>query len=230
MPKTVDELQRRGLKCSAVVPYIESPAAGLPKMHLWSNAFLDGLAGRDFWTRYVIFSTKIPGYRLIANLIRGTSLEREGMSRLFAGALVFLVEYHYENFKNMPLWSDFKSHDEKRRADAEALRAVRGGALGVESVREIVLSVKDYAGAQRNWNKFFAPVSALANGLWEVADGPAVRLIEGERDAILALVLRVSDLDRAKTFLRESGMLDTTSGNEVRIDPAKIYGLDIRLV
>lgn len=230
LQETVDELRRRGLKCSAVVPYIESPAEGLPKTHLWSNAFLDGLAGKDFWTQYVIFSTKMPGYQFIADIIRGSSVERQGMSRLFDGALVFLVEYQYQNFKNMPFWSDFKSHDEKRRADREALKAVEGGALGLESVREIVLSVKDYASAQRNWNKFFAPVPAIADGLWEIADGPAVRLTEGEHDAISTLVFQVSDLNRAKTFLRESGMLDATSSSEVRVEPAKVYGLDIRLV
>jgi hypothetical protein len=231
LEESVRELRRRKLKSSSVVPYIESPAEGLPKMHLWSNAFLDGLIGSDFWTRYVIFSTKMPGYMLIANLIRGSKLEQQGMSRLFDGALVFLVEYEYQNFKNMPLWSDFKNHDEKRAFDAEALRARRGGALGLESVLEIVVHVKDFDRVNENWKKLFAPLEQRERGLWEIADGPAVRLLQGERDAIQGLVLKVSDLERAKTFLREKGMLDSnTTGDKVRINPEKIYGLDIRLV
>jgi hypothetical protein len=227
---SVRQLQKRGLRCSSVVPYIESPAAGEPKVHLWSNAFLDGLVGSDLWTRYVIFSTKMPGYQFWANLLRGSSIERQGISRLFSGALVFLVKYEYRNFKNMPLWSDFKDHDEKRRADAESLRAKDGGAIGLESVREIILSVKDFDGANENWKQLCAPAPSSAPGLWEIADGPDVRLTRGDEDTIQGLIFKVSDLERAKTFLREKGMLDSTSDEEIRIDPAVIYGLDIRLV
>ncbi|MBD0371930.1 MAG: hypothetical protein ICV60_13905, partial [Pyrinomonadaceae bacterium] len=123
---TVKELQRRELKCSSIVPYIESPSGDLPKTHLWTNAFVDGLIGTDWWTRYIIFSTKMPGYMFWANLLRGSKIEQAGMSRLFNGALVFLVEYQYQNFTNMPFWSDFKNHEEKRAFDAEALRAAQG--------------------------------------------------------------------------------------------------------
>lgn len=230
LESAVKELQRRKLKCSSVVPYIESPAAGLPRTHLWSNAFVDGLIGSDLWTRYIIFSTKMPGYMFWANLLRGSKIEQSGMSRLFNGTLVFLVEYQYQNFTNMPFWSDFENHEEKRAFDREALRAAGGGALGLESVREITVGVKDYEQANRNWEKFLAPVEPLSHGLWEIADGPAVRLVQAEQDAIEGLVLKVSDLESARTFLREKDMLDSTRSGPVRIDPGRIYGLDIRLV
>lgn len=230
MEASVRELSRRGLKCSRVVPYIDSLSEGEPKRHLWSNAFLDGLVGKDWWTRYVIFCTKMPGYRLGAKLLSGSSIEKAGMSRLFSGALVFLVEYKYGNFKNMPFWSDFKSHDEKRAFEGEALRARGGGALGLERVLEIVARVKDYERANRNWRRLFSHADPFAEGLWEIADGPALRLVPGERDELQALVFKVSDLAKAETFLREKDMLDSTSSNQIRIDPEKIYGLDIRLV
>lgn len=225
---TVEELKRRGLKCSAVVPYVDAVGGG-QKKHLWSNAFLDGLVGSDFWTRYVIFSTKMPGYMFWANLLRGTSIEQAGISRLFDGALVFLVEYEYQNFVDMPQWSDFKNHDEKRAADAESLRARGGGALGLEAVEEIVVGVRDYRSAAEKWTKLFAPLPPVADGLWELADGPAVRLVRQTENVIQGLVLRVSDLARAETFLREKDMLGSPTGEQLRIDPAKIHGLDIRL-
>lgn len=227
---TVKELGRRRLKCSAVVPYIDSMDGG-PKKHLWSNAFLDGLVGSDFWTRYIIFSTKMPGYMFWSNLLRGSRIERQGISRLFGGALVFLVEYEYQNFIDMPQWSDFKNHDEKRMTDMKALRAQGGGGvLGLEAVKEIIVGVKDYEKAQANWRKLFAPVEPLAPGLWEIADGPAVRLVQHSEDVIQALVFKVSDLARAETFLREKDMLGSTTDGQIRIDAAKIHGLDIRLV
>jgi hypothetical protein len=230
LAKAVREIRRRKLSCSSVVPYIESPSNGLPKTHLWSNAFLDGLAGSDFWTRYIIFSTRMPGYMFWANLLHGSKIEQSGMSRLFSGSLVFLVEYEYQNFTDMPFWSDFKSHDEKRAFDAEALRAKQGGALGLERVQEITVAVKDYEKTNQNWARLLSPTQPVAAGLWEIADGPAVRLLPGDTDAIQGLVFKVSDPERAKTFLREKGMLDSTSGEQIRIKPEKIYGLDIRLV
>lgn len=227
---SINELTGRGLKCSRVVQYIDSLSEGEPERHLWSNAFLDGLLGTDFWTRYIIFSTKMPGYMFWARLLRGGRIEQWGMGRLFGGALVFMVEYEYGNFKNMPLWSDFRNHDEKRAADREALRASGGGALGMERVLEIVASVKDYERSNRNWEKLLSPAAPPGPGLYEIADGPAVRLVPGARDEIRGLVFEVSDLDKAKTFLREKDMLDSTLSGEVRVDPAKIQGLDIRLV
>jgi hypothetical protein len=230
LAQAVEEIRRRRLSCSAVVPYIESPSNDLPKTHLWSNAFLDGLIGSDFWTRYIIFSTRMPGYMFWANLLRGSKIEQSGMSRLFNGSLVFLVEYEYQNFTNMPRWSDFKSHDEKRAFEREALRAKRGGPLGLLRVQEITVAVKDYEKTNQNWARLLSPSQPVAAGLWEIANGPAVRLLPSDRDAIQSLVLKVSDPERAKTFLRERGMLDSTSDEQIRIDPGKIYGLEIRLV
>ena len=43
-------------------------------------------------------------------------------------------------------------------------------------------------------------------------------------------VLKVSSLERAETRLRESGMLDTVTDEEITINPAKIEGLRVRLV
>jgi hypothetical protein len=227
--EAVKELNRRGLKCSAVVPFIDSPDGRADK-HLWSNAFLDGLVGTDFWTKYVIFCTKMPGYMFWADLLRGSRVERAGMSRLFSGALVCLVEYEYQNFIDMPRWSDFESHEEKRAADARTLTERGGGPLGLVSVKEIVASVKDYGRAAENWGKLCAPAEALESGLWGIADGPSVRLLRGPSDCLQALVLRVSDLTRAETFLREKDMLGSVSENQIQIDPMKIQGLQIRLV
>jgi hypothetical protein len=44
------------------------------------------------------------------------------------------------------------------------------------------------------------------------------------------LVLKASSLERAETRLRESGMLDTVTDEELTINPAKIEGLRVRLV
>ncbi|HEV7842833.1 MAG TPA: hypothetical protein VGO69_04010 [Pyrinomonadaceae bacterium] len=83
---------------------------------------------------------------------------------------------------------------------------------------------------QLPWKKLLAPVQAMEPGLWEIADGPAVRLVHGDKDIIQRMVFKVSDLKRAETFLREKDMLDSASSDQIRVHPAKMYGLDIRLV
>jgi hypothetical protein len=43
-------------------------------------------------------------------------------------------------------------------------------------------------------------------------------------------VISVTSLPRAKAFLREKGLLGVDAEREATIDPAKIHGLDIRIV
>jgi hypothetical protein len=62
------------------------------------------------------------------------------------------------------------------------------------------------------------------------ADGPAVRLVSSAENRIQTLVLSVSSLKRAETFLAENGMLGVVKENYLSIAPEKIYGLEVRLV
>ena len=48
-------------------------------------------------------------------------------------------------------------------------------------------------------------------------------------NAIKALVLKVSSLKEAQTFLAEKGMLGVLKSGEIGVAPDKIYGLDVRL-
>lgn len=229
LDETVAELDSRKVPHGPLVPYMQVEADGT-KTRLYANVILGKMLGGNFWIDWLIRMGRMPGAARMSNPGGGGALVRWGLDKVMSGNLVFLVEYGYGDFTDLPHWSEFKSHDEKRAADSERLRAGGGGALGLESASEIVAGVKDLERANESWRKLLAPTQPLATGLWEIADGPAVRLAEGREDAIQALVLKVSDPERAKTFLLEKGMLDLTSSEQIRIDPAKIYGLDIRLV
>lgn len=80
------------------------------------------------------------------------------------------------------------------------------------------------------WAKLYAPAPEVASGVWEIDDGPALRLKESDTNSIQSLVLKVSSLERAETALRESGMIGTVTGEEITINPAKIEGLRVGLV
>jgi len=55
-------------------------------------------------------------------------------------------------------------------------------------------------------------------------------LPRADTNSIRTLVLKVSSLIRAETFLRESGMLGSVAADHIKIDPSKLEGLDVRLV
>jgi hypothetical protein len=229
LDESVRELDRRGIPRGPVVPNVEVVADGTMRK-LYANSILGKLLGRSFWIDYMIFMGRLPGASAMANPGAGGALVRWGIKKVMNGKLVFLVEYAYENFKDLPHWSEFKNHEEKRAADKAELDARDGGALGCLSVKEIVASVKDFEDVQTRWRKFLGASAEVAPGVWEIADGPQVRLVSSPENGIKALVLKVSSLKRAETFLSEKGMLGALADGQLGIAPEKIYGLDVRLV
>jgi len=93
-----------------------------------------------------------------------------------------------------------------------------------------VAGVKDLDAARALWNKLYAPAGEVAEGVWRTGDDPSVRLRPSDTNSIRTLVLEVSSLERAETFLRESGMLGSVGEDQITIDPSKLEGLDVRLV
>jgi hypothetical protein len=229
LSETVEELQRRAIPHTPVLDYELTQPDGQRVAH-WANVMLGGLLGCDPYLKFVLLSTRMPGYKWLGRQLRGSAIEKQGVDKLFSGALTFLVEYYYQHFGYDPGWSEYQSHDEKRAADLAALKERSGGPLGVESMQEVIAGVRDEARANQLWRKFLAPAEPIDSGLWRIADGPSVRLVAAEENAIQAMVWKVSSLARAAEFLRERGMLGVVSDDQLTVDRAKIYGLDVRLV
>ncbi len=229
LDESVQELERRKIPHGPVTPYVQIEADG-SKTKLYANTLLGKMLGSSFWIDAMILLGRLPGASAMAQPGKGGALVRWGIDKVMSGNLVFLVEYAYGSFTDLPHWSEFRTHEEKRAADRAALEAQRGGALGIESVEEIVAGVKDVEEANGRWRKFLAPRAASASNVWEIADGPRVRLVSANENAIQTLVLKVSSLERAATFLAERAMVGSAAADQLTIAPEKIYGLDVRLV
>lgn len=229
LAESIAQLDRRQIPHGPATPYVQIEADG-SKTKLYANVILGKMLGRSFWIETMILLGKLPGASAMAQPGAGGALVRWGIDKVMSGNLVFLVEYGYGNFTNLPHWSEFKNHDEKRAADKSMLDGRAGGALGIESVKEIVAGVKDVGEAQRRWRNLLAPVTETASDVWEIADSPPVRPVSASEDAIQTLVLEVASLKRAETFLTEQEMLGSISEEQITIAPGKIYGLDVRLV
>ena len=133
---------------------------------------------------------------------------------------VFLSEYN-------PTYVDVA----QRRARLRSELAERGGGpLGVVGVKEMIVGVTDLQAARGLWQKLLDPTSTTAPDVWQVGEGPDIRLVEAKENAIHALVVSVASLPKAKAFLRGRALLGSESEEAAAIDPSKIGGLDIRLV
>ena len=227
--EAVRGLSRRGIPHTPAAPYCERGADG-KRTAVWSNAVLGRMLGKDFLLDLTVALSRLPGAARMSDAGSGSALVRYQLDKLFERNIVFLVEYFYENFGERPFWSEFKDHEHKRAADLARLRDSGGGAVGLESVKEIVAGVCDLDAARALWNKLYEPAAESAPGLWQTGDDPAVRLRRSDADSIQTLVLKVSSLERAETFLRESGMLGSVAEDHIKIDPSKLQGLDVRLV
>jgi hypothetical protein len=229
LDESLRELDRRGIPHGPLTNYVQLEDDG-SSTQLYANVILGKLLGGSFWLDTMILLGRLPGASAMANPGKGGALVRWGIDKVMNGNLVFLVKYSYGNFRNLPHWSEFSSHEEKCAADRAALAARQGGALGIESVEEIIAGVKDVEDANTRWRRFLAPQTESAPHLWEIADGPRVRLFEASDNQIQTLVLRVSSLKRAASFLTENEMMGSLAEDQLTIAPEKIYGLDVRLV
>jgi catechol 2,3-dioxygenase-like lactoylglutathione lyase family enzyme len=133
---------------------------------------------------------------------------------------IFLSEYN-------PAYVDVEQRRARLRKE---LQKSGGGPLGVTAVKEVVIGATDLKAATKSWEKLSEPKRPSAPGLWQVGDGPAIRVVQAGENALQGLVISVVSLRQAKAFLQEKGLLGSVSEKEVTVNPSKIQGLSIRLV
>jgi hypothetical protein len=110
------------------------------------------------------------------------------------------------------------------------LRARDGGPLAVHSIREIVCGARDVKRTQTHWQQLLRPAEASSPGVWPVGAGPAIGLIEADRDGIQALVVNVKSLERARRFLKARDLLGTDQPDALTVAGSQLQGLNITLV
>ena len=133
---------------------------------------------------------------------------------------IFLSEYS----------ATYVNVDERRARLRSQLANTDGGPLGVIDVKAVVIGAADVEAARRQWQTLLDPLPAAQSNTWQIGGGPAVRLEPANENRILALVVRVASVERAKAFLRDRQLLGADTAGQVTIDPSKVGGLDVRLV
>jgi hypothetical protein len=227
------ELDRRGIPHSASIPYSGSAARtptnpGLPwgpgRGALWTTMMLGGLMGDELLARRFAREARAPrATRVLSRAGAAVATRIRPVGDLLAPLTLaptpwpFLCEWHRQDPAR------------GREVVRDLLAEAGGGALGVVGVREIVLGVADLERERSRWDTLLAPLHADEQCRWAFGDGPAIRAEQSADGPWQRLTLDVSSLAGASAALEERGMLGAASGDEVRVDPGRLAGLDLRL-
>jgi hypothetical protein len=127
---------------------------------------------------------------------------------------------------------EFHSFDVRkaRAATTEELARRDGGPLGlIETPRSYSAPATPLA--KPNAGSSCSPrrdLTSRAAGI-SLGDGPAIRLVEAEREGIDQVVWDVRSLARAADWLRQQGWIGHVTDERIAIAPEALQGLDIRL-
>jgi hypothetical protein len=225
-------LDRRQIAHSPPYPYTaaasETPAH--PQMPwqegtgpLWTVTMLGGFMGDTELARRYEQEARHPRISGITSRLAMFAGGRLGLTDALLAATLprsgwpFLCEYHRLDI------------GAGRTVASDELQRVAGGPLGVTGVDEIVLGVADLESERQHWTDLLMPLAADAEDRWHFRDGPAIRLEQSADGPRQRVVLAVSSLGRAAAHLEKNGLEAERADAQIRLDPARLSGLDLRL-
>ena len=208
-----------------IQPAYLMPRTGKGTSLLRLNVFLNGYLGATPAMRVLFALNKLVPDRVWMRALARRAPERiQGAgfiyNRVYRNGIVFLVKYN-------PGW---RAADAERRQSIADFIARRGGSLGLVSVKEVVIGATNLAAAATRWHNLLYPARELDAACWQLAEGPAIRLLASDQDAIHHLVWEVESLDEVEQVLGDMDLLGRVRENEIRLKRDVVGGLDIRLI
>ena len=114
------------------------------------------------------------------------------------------------------------SVEPRRTRIRQELDARKGGPLGIDSVLEVVVGVRDVAAAQAQFRNLLGPPGQGETSVWSLGAGPAIRLITDTQDHLKEVRVKVHSLEKARAYLKDQGLLGADSGHELTINSARL--------
>jgi len=108
------------------------------------------------------------------------------------------------------------------------LKEKQGGPLGLEYVSEIHVGYTDPQDVDA-WASLLAPTRPVKPNLWQLRDGPALRLVKSQRKEIKALILKVKSLRAATHYLRIHNLLGQVRQGRVQVKAPDDWEISIVL-
>lgn len=194
-----------------------------PNDPAWRVSLIDGILGRKR------VSTRLTARPLVATAPGATRFGRimggiAGQRSL--GRLMAPIFTPAPPFTAVVEWG----HDvpARRLADRVRLAEAQAPGLGITGMCEVTIAVSDMQAARRRWASLLG-TSRQGSDRWTLGDGPAIRLVHGQRDEITGLVFAVGSLSRAREGLMAAGLCDDDAGHELILRRQRVAGLDLRL-
>lgn len=209
-------LDSRGIPHTPPAPFFIVDDQGW-QVTAWNNVYLGGLLD-DSRASQLFFSFS---QRASPGTWEKTSLPRPFIRRygfpfvfdtVYRNGMVFAVEYN-------PAWRAANITEEANHAG-----------LDVQRVFEITIGVQQYSRAYDCWKALLQPYPEVRKGIWKLPDGMHLRLVQRPTTGLRRMVWQVASLNRAAQFLYKRDMLGKEKDGMLTINPAKVMGLDIRLV
>ena len=122
------------------------------------------------------------------------------------------------------------SVEPRRTRIRQELDARNGGPLGVDSVSEVVVGVRDLEAAENQLRSLLGPPSQGESSLWAVGAGPAIRLVNDKQDHLKEVRVKVHSLQRARAYLKEQGLLGADSESDLTFNKGRVGEVNIVLL
>lgn len=117
----------------------------------------------------------------------------------------------------------------QRRLLREELDARSGGPLGVLGVNSIVYGTRRRAELEEQWRRLLATEPPGTNGVWRIGEGPMLRVVAADRDAVSELVIGVRSLAAARRFLLGKGWLGAENPGSLTLSGPVFQDIGLRL-
>jgi hypothetical protein len=115
---------------------------------------------------------------------------------------VFLCKFHYD------------------QKSGQAYKAVNydGGPLGIKSIKEIIIGTNNYKSSCKEWAAILDPHHEITQGYWQVGEGPAIRIIQSDKNSIESFVVAVESLQKAQKYLLSINLPHVFASNYIDIN------------
>jgi len=119
--------------------------------------------------------------------------------------------------------------DQRVRHLQQQLLEREGGPLGITCCTEVQIGVTNLPDSSSRWQRLLDPSASAGPGYWKLGEGPAIRLVSSGEDELMALLLGVHSLSKARAFLHSQGLCGEVSASWIELDPTVTQSIRIRL-
>lgn len=122
----------------------------------------------------------------------------------------------------------FLNVEVRRQQFGNRLTLNGGGPLGIVSMHTIVLESTNAKKDKSEWIRMLGKPDS--DGYLTAVLGPAFRVIQGSRNGIQRIVLKVKSITDAEAFLKQQGLSGTRKKGEIFLKHSAVQGLNISLI